>query len=170
MVNTTNASQAHRYPPMSLFNQLLIPDLFNQIQAFQRPSYWRTFCPKEQAYWKNRFTQDIIPSLDKGYRLVEFEITSHGTNIPCANCYHYGLCEECIILTVDHISYEEIREHSNRGIWNLEQCRGLPKTLYGRYAMNKWPKDPNQLELQLRRKIEKIFPSNSLESIRYLFL
>jgi hypothetical protein len=68
-------------------------------------------------------------------------------------------------ITIDHISHETFRQHSTSKIWNLEQYRGLPKTLYGRYATDKWPDDPNPLTLQLRRNRAKIFFEHDLDSI-----
>jgi hypothetical protein len=149
---------------MSAFTQLLNTDLFTQIRAFQRKSYWYNFCPKEQSYWKNRFTQDVIPQLDKGYRLVEFQFDIDGQYTPCPNCYHYGLCSnwaagfdpQTIGVTIDHISYEEFRAHSWPKSWNHEQYKGLGATLYGRYAMDKHPSDPNKLNFQLKRTIMRL--------------
>lgn len=146
---------------MSAFTQLLNTDLFAQIRAFQRKSYWYIFCPKEQSHWKNRFTQDVIPQLDKGYRLVEFQFDLDGQYVPCINCYHYGVCDnggpgydpEAAGITFDHVSYEEIRMHSHLNVWNHEQFKGLCATLYGRYAMDKWSDEPNKLTLQLKRAI-----------------
>jgi hypothetical protein len=158
VLNTNNASQALSIPSnMSLFNQLITQDLFNQIQAYQRPSYWRNFCPKEAVFWKNRFSQDVVPQLDKGYRLVEFSFDMDGKYGPCPNCYHYGLCgSNALGVTTDHISHEEFRKLSTSKLWNQEQYQGLRKTLYGRYAVNKWVDEPNKLTLQLRRSREKI--------------
>lgn len=149
---------------MSAFAQLLNTDLFTQIRAFQRKSYWHIFCPKEQSYWKNRFTQDVIPQLDKGYRLVEFQFDTEGQYVPCPNCYHYGLCDNwvrgfdprTIGVTVEPISHEDIRAYSNTKMWNHEQYKGLGATLYGRYAMDKYPSDPNKLTLQLKRTIMRM--------------
>jgi hypothetical protein len=149
---------------MSAFTQLLNTDLFTQIHAFQRKSYWYNFCPQEQSYWKNRFTQDVIPQLDKGYRLVEFQFDLDGQYVPCPNCYHYGLCDNwttgfdprTIGVTIDHISHEEFRMHSESKVWNQEQYKGLRATLYGRYAMDRHPSDPNKLTFQLKRTIMRL--------------
>lgn len=146
---------------MSAFTQLLNTDLFTQIRAFQRKSYWYIFCPQEQSYWKNRFTQDVIPQLDKGYRLVQFELDINDQPSPCPNCYHYGLCDnwaqgfdpQTIGITIDHISHEEFRMYSRSKKWTYEQYKGLKTTLYGRYAMDKWASEPNKLTLQLKRAI-----------------
>jgi predicted GNAT superfamily acetyltransferase len=158
---------------MSLFNQLLNPDLFRQIQAFQRPSYWRNFCPKEQAYWKNRFSRDIIPQLDKGYRLVEFSFDLDGNYTFCTDCYQYGLCyaddygidPQTIEITIDHVSYETFSQHAENMFWNLEQYKVLSKTLYGRYAISNWSGCLNDLNIQIRSNRAKIFFENDLESM-----
>lgn len=52
--------------------------------------------------WKLRFTKEVLPRIDKGYRIVgQFCLTHFSEDcncyqesfVPCANCYFYG--DEC---------------------------------------------------------------------------
>ncbi len=69
-----------------------------------------------QGYWKNRFSNDILPSINKGYHLVGMYCHEHEfegscdceEQLPCANCYSYGdsLCSHD---RYDSISYDTIK-------------------------------------------------------------
>lgn len=144
---------------------ILNKDIFSIVRSFQRKSYWMQSCSKEPIFWKNRFTHDVLPLINKGYRLVCI-INYNGKEIPCANCYHYGICADFAgdnddhwgnISSRRHVSYEEFRRHSNIRVWTQEQYLALPKTLYGRYTMNKFRDAPHPLMLQIRKS--KLFRS-----------
>lgn len=86
-------------------------------------------------YWKNRFTQDVLPFISKGYKLVVYEHGEYGS-FGCTNCYAYGIdgaCSNCWSLSpraedMHHMSYEEFRQ---------ESCRFHPYT-YETYCYAGW--------------------------------
>jgi hypothetical protein len=57
-------------------------DIINLIESFQKISYW-----------KNRFTQDVLPQLNKGWRLVR--VSTYNNNKLCKNCYYEGYYLDC---------------------------------------------------------------------------
>lgn len=70
--------------------------------------------------WKTRFTNDVLPEINKGYRLVGLVCDAHRYNplicdcdmqmmIPCANCYSYGACSNHT--HYEMISFEDIKLH-----------------------------------------------------------
>lgn len=68
-----------------------------------------------KGYWKNRFNNDVLPSINKGYQLVGMCCEQHYQDpcncdgrTPCANCYSYGdsLCSHD---RYDTVSYEDIK-------------------------------------------------------------
>lgn len=76
-----------------------------------------------QEYWKNRFSNDVLPSINKGYHLVGMICDVHGfiqshqingcdcdDRYPCSNCYSYGptLCSHD---RYESVSYEDIKPH-----------------------------------------------------------
>lgn len=74
-----------------------------------------------QQQWKTRFSNDVLPSINKGYRLVGMICSAHEyieqhvecdcvERYPCANCYSYGI-KLCRHDRYDSISYEEIKPH-----------------------------------------------------------
>lgn len=72
---------------MTLHDQILKEyGLFNLI---------RSYCTIHNDYWKNRFSNDVIPYLDKGWRIV----TVLPTGKLCNYCYvqnnHYIYCHVC---------------------------------------------------------------------------
>jgi len=86
-------------------------------------------------YWKNRFTQDVLPLINKGYRLVVYNHDENETYY-CTNCYAYGLdgaCSNCWYYSprtedMRHMSYEEFRQ---------ESCRFHPHT-YETFCNASW--------------------------------
>ncbi len=75
-----------------------------------------------QQQWKNRFSNDMLPSINKGYRLVGMICSVHETDQhritacdcverdPCANCYSYGT-RLCRHYCYDSVPYEDIKPH-----------------------------------------------------------
>lgn len=63
------------------------------------------------SYWVSRFTEDVVPFLNKGWRL-----TGVDNNIPCSNCYVYsGTSSECY-------QHDEIRPVSFNEIKKVSPC------------------------------------------------
>jgi hypothetical protein len=74
-----------------------------------------------QQQWKTRFSNDVLPIINKGYRLVGMICYDHDYDqqhaecdctdrYPCPNCYSYGtgLCHhDCY----DSISFDDIKPH-----------------------------------------------------------
>ena len=150
-------------PSASAFVQILNKDVFSIIRSFQRKSYWPQSDPKESIYWKTRFSQDVAPLLNKGYRMATI-VSYEGRQYPCANCYSYGIdgchhenMEDDIgqefetVVEVRFVSYEEYHVCSINKMWNQEQYLGMRSTLYGRYAVAKWAGAPNALTMQIRK-------------------
>lgn len=145
---------------------LINEDIYALIKSFQRKSYWRLSCPMESAYWKNRFTQDVVSQLDKGYRLVcvtpeytcldDIHPDFPGPAVcPDANCYSLGECNYCNFdfIPQESVSYAQICTPDTTitfRIWNLEQYKGLSDTLYGLYATNTYRYGDHQLRWQIR--------------------
>lgn len=75
-----------------------------------------------KQFWKNRFSTDVLPQIDKVYRLVGLYCPRHKYKpcrcnktafIPCANCYCYGN-EDCNYhLHYEAVSYAQIVDHSS---------------------------------------------------------
>ncbi len=72
-------------------------------------------------YWMQRYSNDVLPLINKGYRLVGFECEYHGNTLcecnpnkmnPCANCYCYGF-DACNHSYWDFISFEKIHQYSS---------------------------------------------------------
>lgn len=142
---------------LSTMLHMINEDLYALIKSFQRKSYWRLSCPKEAAYWKNRFTQDVVPQLDKGYKLVCIRMSR-----PCDSCYRY--CNICPYHALENTSiYESISYMQMRSsaawtsihfkllfkLWNHDQYQKLFNTVYGRYVLYPWTQ--NRLVYQIRR-------------------
>ena len=78
-----------------------------------------------QGYWKNRFSNDILPSINKGYHLVGMYCHEHEfegscdceERNPCSNCYTYGvfLCNHDQYTS---ISYDDIKPYHDVFIRN----------------------------------------------------
>jgi len=105
-------------------------------------------------YWKNRFTQDVLPCINKGYHIVSVSIYDNGRRIPCVNCYAYGykndeqICSNCIKIRrhldngynfdIDHYSYKEYLAYAypGRGWWSYNLACNMTKTWYGQNRKN----------------------------------
>lgn len=68
-----------------------------------------------KGYWKNRFNNDVLPSINKGYQLVGMCCENHFQDdcdceerIPCCNCYSYG-DSLCYHDRYDTVSYKDIK-------------------------------------------------------------
>lgn len=162
-IRIADQSIPNAQPSASAFAQILNKDVFSILRSFQRKSYWPQSDPKESIYWKTRFSQDVAPLLSKGYRMATICMYD-GVQYPCANCYHYGIdgchhegMEDDIdqgfetVVEVRFVSYEEFHVYSINKMWNQEQYLGMRRTLYGRYAADKWVGAPNALTLQIRK-------------------
>jgi hypothetical protein len=83
-------------------------------------------------YWKNRFTQDVLPLLDQGYRLIGHE---------CENCYIFGE-NDCydhdnnIDLSLNFVSFNEFKQNTNSSIkfWSFEHFN----TIFGLGEYEEW--------------------------------
>ena len=158
-------------------------DLFKIIEALL-PEW------KKMPYWKNRFTQDVIPNLNKGFRLVGFwqNHIQDGILNGCANCYHYGngyLCPDCeddSNIVLGHMSYAEFQDACFAPtLWKYEVFNNLRTTYFGRNRFNTcWRNgpEPDSMVLDIHRsrlfrnmfgKKEKMDVDSILPSIANLF-
>jgi len=98
-----------------------------------------------QEYWKRRFTNDILPEIDYGFKLVGFICVNHGTNececddsqfIWCQDCYCGGYvnCLECDKSQMDSISYydfislmEPYKEYPYLPPWETSKLKYAPR-------------------------------------------
>lgn len=81
-------------------------------------------------YWKLRFSNDVLPYLDKHYRLCGLICKNYNHTFntcdcteeqlyPCATCYSYGYCSQSFNYShriYKHISFEELK---------LKNCHNL---------------------------------------------
>ncbi len=94
------------------------------------------------AYWKRRFSNDVLTELDQGIRYCGLICGSHPFNnevdcncpddvfIPCGNCYSYGYCTE---QNENHtrwgpVSFEYIKRMN--GHTGLRNCPYVPKETF----------------------------------------
>ncbi len=87
-------------------------------------------------FWKQRFTNDVLPLINNGYRLVGFICEYHyndescecafETMNPCGNCYCYGYdkCQDHLLW--DFISFEKIHDYS----YVLSKYPSIPKETF----------------------------------------
>lgn len=76
--------------------------------------------------WKMRFTEDVLPHIDRGWKTVGmYEPFPGMERVPCANCYMYGIevngdmgvclnCDEDLAngtLVLDSLCFEDMQEH-----------------------------------------------------------
>lgn len=73
-------------------------------------------CYKEQMYWKQRFSNDVLPMINKYYKFCGLTCIKHMFTdkecdcaredlSPCANCYTYGWCR---IQNEDHVQWDTV--------------------------------------------------------------
>jgi hypothetical protein len=77
-----------------------------------------------KGLWMTRFSNDVLPMINKGYHLVGMECEEHydygcecAKTVPCANCYTYGI-DLCEHTHYESISYEEIKPRHDTFITN----------------------------------------------------
>jgi hypothetical protein len=75
-------------------------------------------------YWKNRFNVDVIPQLEKGFKMVALY-----DNKPCLNCYFYadGINSFCIndldndqYTIISYNEYTELMKHKNMSYFDFK--------------------------------------------------
>ena len=128
-MTTTTCKRIEIFEEFSLYYYLNNNDIIDHnkyIEMFKEFTYNyniidSTVVVDHTKHWKNRFTQDVIPLVNKGYRLVAYD---HGEleSFYCTNCYHHGdgwECSNCWNFDptsedMRHMSYEEFRQESGR--------------------------------------------------------
>ena len=127
-------------------------DIINLIQDFAGIT----------QYWKNRFTCDVLPGINKGYKLVAID-----RGIPCGWCYvvsmtekkTFGYCDHCKITNNQFISIN-FKEFSNLEItkdimyWRLFTKSGYEITI----KAFSWNENSFKIDVgfELKRKIKMI--------------
>jgi len=89
-------------------------------------------------YWKNRFSQDVVPCLNKGWRLATIYI-HEGIAYKCANCYSYGEGGTCLNCDDDYndlvyMSFEEYVRESRitPDVYTYDAFQKIKTSLYGK--------------------------------------
>ena len=112
---------------LQVLPDFLRQDVFSTIMDMAGVSEW----------WKRRFSNDVVLSIDKGHRFVGWLCDYHQDQYececdeehwsPCANCYSYGT-DLCRHTRWDHASYEDMKTMSAH--CSLIACPYLPLEVF----------------------------------------
>ncbi len=120
-------------------------------------------------YWKNRFDQDVLPCLDKGWRLV----CTQSNEIPCYECYHTGKCFYWDYESQSvHMSYEQFSRQNWYKYLTYAQYKKIRSAKYIHSSLNNshhWPM-MLQCEIKLSKVYQRYNPISPIElnRIRYI--
>ncbi len=120
------------------FKDLTIGQCVSKLPEFFRQIFTSSIMEfkGEQDYWKQRFSNDVLMSIDKGHRLVGWYCDYHGDEVcecdeehisPCPNCYSYGT-DLCSHVKWGHVSYEAMRAGKNHT--SLIACPYIPQATF----------------------------------------
>jgi|LakMenEpi03Aug12_release.lakeMendotaPanAssembly.Ray.scaffolds.fasta_scaffold20511_2 hypothetical protein len=77
-------------------------------------------------YWKTRFTNDVLPEINKHYRLIGMDCEIHEEQCKCTNkipCFYCYLYDECYC----HVNFDYIPfEHIKKECYELINYRYMP--------------------------------------------
>jgi len=119
--------------PFEFILNHLVPELQQLVFGFLHP--WEIV-----PHWRHRFTQDVLPGINKGFRLVS-RITIDGIVHKCTNCYAYGnngLCLNCEndedeFDDLDYMSFEEFAAESRgSNFWTYDTYHNMQFCWFGR--------------------------------------